>query len=88
MEEEVVVEVPEEVAVVAEPVVEAVVEALVPVLEEVKALADEMRNMKKDFEAFKKEPATKKITNGKENFNKAEEAINDRVAAIMALRNK
>lgn len=86
--EEIVAEVPAEVAPVAEPVVEAIVEALVPVLEEVKALADEMKKMKKDFESFKKEPATKKITNNvakPENFSSVD-TLEARVKAIMAMR--
>jgi hypothetical protein len=95
MEEEIVTEVPEEVAVVAEPVVEAIVEAIVPVLEEVKALADEMKKMKEDYEkmkndfsSFKKEPAGKKITNGvSANFNKTADALDNKVAAILAMRN-
>lgn len=94
MEEEIVTEVPEEVAVVAEPVVAAVVEALVPVLEEVKELAEEMKKMKADYEkmnsefnAFKKEPAGKKVTNGvSENFNKHNSLLDDRIATILELK--
>jgi len=74
---EVEVEVPAEVAAISEPVVSAIVEAIVPVLEEIKSLSDEMKKMKEkmssvetDFNAFKKEPAGKKISDGKTDFNK------------------
>lgn len=88
-------EVPEEVADVAEPVVGAIVEALVPILEEVKSLAEEMKKMKAslsgvkdEFESFKKEPAAKKINNGKTDFE-SEKVINNtnsRIEAILAMR--
>jgi hypothetical protein len=94
-EESVEVEVPSEVAPIAEPVVEAIVEAIVPVLEEIKSLADEMKKMKEqmssvksDFEAFKKQPAGKKISDGKVDFNKELSSDDARVAAIMSLRKK
>lgn len=96
--EEVEVEIPGEVATIAEPVVEAIVEAIIPVLEEIKSMADEMKKMKEkmssfksDFEAFKKEPAGKKISDGKTDFNKQSNSANEldaRVAAITALRKK
>jgi Mg2+ and Co2+ transporter CorA len=96
--EEVEVEVPGEVATIAEPVVEAIVEAIIPVLEEIKSMADEMKKMKEkmssfksDFEDFKKEPAGKKISDGKTDFNKQSNSANEldaRVAAITALRKK
>ena len=99
MEEvEVPVEVPAEVAPVAQEVVEAIVEAIVPLMEEVKVLVDEMKRMKDgmkemsaDFEAFKKEPAGKKISDGKTDFNKqsnSEDVVADRLAAIAAMRKK
>ena len=94
-EESVEVEVPQEVAPIAEPVVEAIVEAIVPVLEEIKSLAEEMKKMKEqmssvksDFEAFKKQPAGKKISDGKVDFNKELSSDDARVAAIMSLRKK
>ena len=97
MEEvEVPVEVPAEVAPVAQEVVEAVVEALVPLMNEVKVLVEEMKKMKDkmgsfetDFEAFKKEPAAKKINSGKTDFNKVDKLVdstNDRIGAILAMR--
>ena len=62
MEEEVVVEVPEEVApVLTEEVVQAVVEALAPVIEEVASIAEELKKMKAQFQAFQKEPAAPKV---------------------------
>lgn len=80
------VEVPAEVAPVAQDVVEAIVEAIVPLMQEVKALTDEMKRMKGEFEAFKKEPAAKKISNGKTDFNKQNnnDLIDARVAAILS----
>jgi hypothetical protein len=56
--EEVEIEVPDEVAdaitpEVVEEVVEAVVDALVPIVEELKVLTEEMKKMRKDYEAFK-----------------------------------
>lgn len=96
MEEvEVPVEVPAEIAPVAEEVVGAVIEALVPLMEEVKVLVEEMKkmkdgmkDMKNDFDAFKKEPAAKPIANGKTDFNKQSknDDVDSRIANIMALR--
>jgi len=87
--------VPEEVAPIAEPVIAAIVEAIVPVLEEIKSLAEEMKKMKEqmssvksDFETFKKQPAGKKISDGKVDFNKELSSEDARVAAIMNLRKK
>lgn len=87
-------EVPAEVADIAEPVVNAIVEAIVPVLEEVKSLTEEMKKMKEkmesfknDFESFKKEPAGKKIADGKTEFNKVSKTSqDDMIAGIMRLR--
>ena len=94
-EESVEVEVPQEVAPIAEPVVEAIVEAIVPVLEEIKSLAEEMKKMKEqmssvksDFEAFKKQPAGKKISDGKVDFNKEVDSLDHKVMAIMNMRKK
>ena len=86
--EEVPVEVSPEIAPLAEPVIAAIVEAITPILEEVKALTDEMKRMKADFAAFKKEPAAKKIANGKTDFNKINnlDDIDSQIEKIMALR--
>jgi len=87
--------VPAEVAPIAEPVIAAIVEAIVPVLEEIKSLADEMKKMKEkmgsvqsDFEAFKKLPAGKKISDGKVDFNKQENfnSADAKIEAIMNMR--
>lgn len=97
MEEvEVPVEVPAEVAPVAQEVVDAIVESIVPLMQEVKILVDEMKKMKEgmnqmstDFESFKKQPAAKKIADGKtEKFNKKDDAIDSKINAIMSFRNK
>ena len=97
MEEvEVPVEVPAEVAPVAQEVVDAIVEAIVPLMQEVKVLVDEMKKMKDgmkemstDFESFKKQPAAKKIADGKtEKFNKSDNEIDTKVSTIMSFRNK
>ena len=94
---EVPVEVPAEIAPVADEVVGAIVEALMPLMEEVKVLVDEMKkmkdgmqDMKSEFDSFKKEPAGKKIADGKvESFKAAknDDEIDARWAAIAALRN-
>jgi hypothetical protein len=96
MEEvEVPVEVPAEIAPVAEEVVGAVIEALVPLMEEVKVLVEEMKkmkdgmkDMKNDFESFKKEPAAKKVADGKTNFNKLSknDEIDSKLQMIAELR--
>lgn len=78
------VEVPKEAA----PVVDDLVEALLPLLDEVKGIAEELKKMKNDFEAFKKEPAGKKIGNGKTDFSKVVDPIADKAKAIIALRKK
>lgn len=89
------VAVPAEVAVIAEPVVAAIVEAIIPVLEEVKSLADEMKKMKEkmesvqsDFSSFKNQPAGKKISDGKVDFNKQENfnSADAKIEAIMNMR--
>jgi hypothetical protein len=94
---EVPVEVPSEIAPVAEEVVGAVIEALIPLMEEVKVLVEEMKkmkdgmkDMKNDFEAFKKEPAAKPIANGKTDFNKQSKSdeLDSKLEMIMSLRNK
>lgn len=97
MEDEVSVEV--EVPAEAAPVVDDLVEALLPLLDEVKSIADEMKKMKEkmsqveaEFQAFKKEPAGKKITDGKSDFskvsNKPIDVVEERIKAISSLRNK
>ena len=61
----------------------------------IKKMSDKMASMEKkmysveaNFEAFKKEPAAKKIADGKTEFNKTNsDSDNDIVAGIMRLRN-
>jgi hypothetical protein len=95
---EVPVEVPAEVAPVAQEVVDAIVEAIVPLMQEVKVLVDEMKKMKEgmkqinsDFNSFKKQPAAKKIADGKvENFrlNNNDDVLEARLASLKSLQNK
>ena len=49
-----------------------------------------MKEMKNDFNAFKKQPAGKKISDGKTDFNKVEklDSVDARIASIMSMRNK
>lgn len=84
MEEEVTVEVPEEVApVLTEEVVQAVVEALTPVVEEIATIAEELKKMKAQFQAFSAEPAAKKVT--RNDFTAERLSAVDRIVKI---RNK
>lgn len=48
----------------------------------------QMEAMKNDFSAFKKEPAAKKIANGKTDFNKTNnlDDVDEKIAMIMSLR--
>jgi hypothetical protein len=49
----------------------------------------QMETMKNEFSSFKKEPAAKKIANGKTDFNKQtnnDDDVDARIANIMALR--
>jgi hypothetical protein len=59
--------------------------------EKMKAMEDKVEEVKSDFNSFKKEPAGKKISDGKTDFNKqsnAEDVIADRLSAISAMRKK
>ena len=60
----------------------------------VKKMSEKMSNMEQkmeamnsEFNAFKSEPAAKKIADGKTEFNKVSDAAEDKISAIMALRN-
>jgi hypothetical protein len=55
-----------------------------------KKMKDGMKDMKNDFEAFKKEPAAKPIANGKTDFNKQSknDEVDSKLEMIMSLRNK
>ena len=52
-------------------------------------MEEKMESVQNEFNAFKKEPAAKKIANGKTDFNKQETAddVDAKIAAIMSLRN-
>jgi hypothetical protein len=59
--------------------------------EKMKAMEDKVQDMNAQFEAFKKEPAGKKISDGKTDFNKqssSDDVIAERLAAIAAMRKK
>lgn len=59
--------------------------------EKMKSMEGKVEKMDADFEAFKKEPAAKKISDGKTDFNKqsnSDDELDARVKAISALRNK
>jgi len=60
------------------------------VSEKMKNMEDKMSSMEADFSSFKKQPAGKKISDGKTDFNKQENVNSDdaRIAAIMSLRKK
>jgi hypothetical protein len=58
------------------------------VQEKMKEYEDKMSALENSFNAFKKEPASKPIPNGKTEFSKYNESVEDkRVSAILALRN-
>ena len=55
--------------------------------EKIASLEGKVEGMSADFNAFKKEPAAKKIADGKtEKFNKVDDAIDNKLQAIAALR--
>jgi hypothetical protein len=57
--------------------------------DKIQQMEEQMSKFNSEFEAFKKEPAAKRISDGKtEQFNKQEDTYDAKVAAIMALRNK
>jgi len=59
--------------------------------EKMKAMEYKVKSMNEEFEAFKKEPAGKKISDGKTDFNKqssSDDVIAERLAAIAAMRKK
>lgn len=59
--------------------------------EKMKSMEDKVEKMNADFESFKKEPAAKKISDGKTDFNKqlkVDDHIDAKLAAIAALRKK
>ncbi len=60
------------------------------VSEKMKNMEEKMSSIEADFKSFKKEPAGKKISDGKTDFNKQEklDSVDARVASIMSMRKK
>jgi len=60
------------------------------VSEKMKNMEDKMSSIEADFNSFKKQPAGRKISDGKTDFNKEEKVNSDeaRIAAIMSFRKK
>lgn len=59
--------------------------------EKMKSMEEKVEEVKADFNQFKKEPAGKKISDGKTDFNKqssSDDVIAERLAAIAAMRKK
>ena len=59
--------------------------------EKMKSMEEKVEEVKADFNSFKKEPAGKKISDGKTDFNKqssSDDVIAERLAAIAAMRKK
>ena len=55
--------------------------------EKMSQMETQMESVKNEFNAFKKEPAAKKIANGKTDFNKIENnELDEKIAMIMSLR--
>lgn len=55
--------------------------------EKIKKMEEQMSSLSSDFNSFKKEPAAKKIADGKtEKFNKKDDDIESKLEAIAALR--
>jgi len=58
------------------------------VSEKMKSMEEKMSSIESDFNAFKKEPAAKKIADGKRDFNKDLNSMDSQIDAIMSLRKK
>jgi hypothetical protein len=55
--------------------------------EKIKKMEEQMSSLSSDFNQFKKEPAAKKIADGKtEKFNKVDDVIDEKLNTIMSLR--
>lgn len=55
--------------------------------EKIKKMEDQMSSLSSDFNSFKKEPASKKIADGKtEKFNKTDDYMDSKLEAIASLR--
>jgi hypothetical protein len=55
--------------------------------EKMSQMENKMYSVENEFNAFKKEPAAKKIADGKTEFNKVSDATDDKMSSIMAFRN-
>lgn len=80
-----------EVPVAAEAqLVDLVKEFVAKMGDKIKAMEAEMSALNAEFKSFKKEPAAKKISDGKTDFNKQakDDAVEDKISTIMSLRNK
>ena len=58
--------------------------------DKIKAMETQMSSLNAEFNSFKKEPAAKKIADGKTDFNKQanNDVVDEKLATIMSLRNK
>lgn len=56
--------------------------------EKMSSMEQKMESMNNEFSAFKKEPASKKIADGKTDFNKELNHMDSQIDAIMSLRKK
>lgn len=55
--------------------------------DKIKKMEEQMSSLSSEFNQFKKEPAAKKIADGKtEKFNKVDDVLDDKLATIMSLR--
>lgn len=67
--------------------VELVKEFVSKMGEKIRKMEEQMSSLSNEFNTFKKEPAAKKIADGKtEKFNKVDDVLDDKLAAIMSLR--
>lgn len=70
-------------------VMELVKEFVAKMGEKIKKMEDNMASLSNEFESFKKEPAAKKIADGKTDFKKSnnnEDDVDAKIAAILSLR--
>lgn len=58
--------------------------------DKIKAMETQMSSLNAEFNSFKKEPAAKKIADGKTDFNKQanNDVVDEKISTIMSLRNK
>jgi len=64
-------------------------ELMEKISDKMKKMEEKMSTIQSDFDAFKKEPAAKKIKSGKTDFNKVDNLVdstNERIDAILAMR--